>query len=106
MYMEDEQFALLCKNLGFDKGSLTYSDFIESFEDMRVGGPGQEITRTPNHWWKKLDGHNMSAKEMLANLGDKMRQAFGVSWRWCANPNLALKIWNKRKIKTVFKVVS
>ncbi|XP_063969764.1 EF-hand calcium-binding domain-containing protein 6-like isoform X1 [Lytechinus pictus] len=77
MYMDDDQFALLCKQLGFDRGSLTYTDFIDSFEDMRIGGPGQEITRSPNHWWKKLESQHMSAKEMLANLGDKMRQAFG-----------------------------
>ncbi|XP_072165535.1 EF-hand calcium-binding domain-containing protein 6-like isoform X2 [Diadema setosum] len=77
MYMDDEQFALLCQRLGFDQGSLTYTDFIEQFEDPRIGGPGEEITRSPNHWWKSLEAKNMSAMDMMKQLGDKMRQAFG-----------------------------
>lgn len=79
MYMSDDQFRELCNRVGFTKGSMTYTDFIEGFEDPRKGGPGEEVQRYPNHWYKVLDAKEMSSQEVIADLKDKLRQTFGVS---------------------------
>ena len=78
MYMSDEQFGHLCDIIGFSRGPLTYTDFVEQFEDPRAGGPGDEIQRVPNHRYTHLPTASMSAEEVEALLKDKMRQAFGV----------------------------
>ncbi|KAJ8031739.1 EF-hand calcium-binding domain-containing protein 6 [Holothuria leucospilota] len=77
MYMSDDQFRELCNRVGFTKGSMTYTDFIEGFEDPRKGGPGEEVQRYPNHWYKVLDAKEMSSQEVIADLKDKLRQTFG-----------------------------
>ncbi|XP_022111865.1 EF-hand calcium-binding domain-containing protein 6-like [Acanthaster planci] len=77
MYMSDEQFGHLCEVIGFNRGPLTYSDFVEQFEDPRAGGPGEEIQRVPNHRYTELPLYNMTAEEVEGQLMDKMRQAFG-----------------------------
>ena len=79
MYMEDDQFQELCSRVGFNQGPLTYSDFIQAFEDLRVGGPGAEVAHVPNHRPIRLEAQDMSAEEVEKILKDKMRQGFGVS---------------------------
>ncbi|XP_070545178.1 EF-hand calcium-binding domain-containing protein 6-like isoform X2 [Ptychodera flava] len=76
MYMTEEQFAELVSKLAFNKGKLAYSDFVASFEDPRAGGPGEEISRVPNHRYNKLEMQTMSALEAEAQLRDKMREGF------------------------------
>lgn len=79
MYMDDLQFNELCSRLGFTQGPLTYSDFAEAFEDLRIWGPGAEIQHMPNHDPIRLEAQSMSAEEVEPVLKDKMRQGFGVS---------------------------
>ncbi|XP_077999888.1 EF-hand calcium-binding domain-containing protein 6-like isoform X2 [Glandiceps talaboti] len=76
MYMTDEQFNDLVGKLGFNKGKLTYSDFVNSFEDPRAGGPGEEIQRVPNHRYTKLEMQTLTATEVQSLLKDKMRESF------------------------------
>ncbi|XP_006816237.1 EF-hand calcium-binding domain-containing protein 6-like [Saccoglossus kowalevskii] len=76
MYMVDEHFNDLVLRLGFNKGQLSYSDFVLNFEDPRRAGPGEEIQRTPNHRYNKLDMQLMSALEVEAQLRDKLREGF------------------------------
>lgn len=77
MYMDDLQFNELCSRLGFTQGPLTYSDFAEAFEDLRIWGPGAEIQHMPNHDPIRLEAQSMSAEEVEPVLKDKMRQGFG-----------------------------
>ncbi|XP_071791136.1 EF-hand calcium-binding domain-containing protein 6-like [Asterias amurensis] len=77
MYMEDDQFSSLCEIVGFNRGPLTYTDFVEQFEDPRARGPGDEITRVPNHRYTHLLTQSMTSGEVEGLLLDKMRQAFG-----------------------------
>ena len=35
--MTDDQFKELCSALNFTNGHMTYMDFVENFDDMRIG---------------------------------------------------------------------
>ena len=71
--MEDDQFSSLCEIVGFNRGPLTYTDFVEQFEDPRARGPGDEITRVPNHRYTHLLTQSMTSGEVEGLLLDKMR---------------------------------
>ena len=36
-YMDDEQFKELCAMLKFTNGHMNYIDFVQNFEDTRIG---------------------------------------------------------------------
>ena len=36
-YMDDEQFKELCTMLKFTNGHMNYIDFVQNFEDPRIG---------------------------------------------------------------------
>ncbi|XP_033107844.1 EF-hand calcium-binding domain-containing protein 6-like isoform X2 [Anneissia japonica] len=77
MYMSDEQFDILCSHIGISKTPLTYTDFIEHFEDLRVDGPGAEIQHTSNHRYTNLPIQTMTAEEVGSKLLKKLREVYG-----------------------------
>ncbi len=81
MYMTDEQFRELCSQLTFHKGYMTYTDFVSSFEDIRVGGPSEQLQKASNHKVYEIRGleYGMTALEVESKLRNKLRENFEVS---------------------------
>lgn len=81
MVMSDEQFQELTRMLGFENGSLSYTDFIQAFEDPRIQGPGEDIQRSGNHRVNPIRGdeEGMTADQVEAKLRQKLRENFAVS---------------------------
>ncbi|XP_071941657.1 EF-hand calcium-binding domain-containing protein 6-like [Antedon mediterranea] len=77
MYMLDDQFQILCDRLGISKTPLSYTDFIELFEDPRVNGPGVEIQHSSNHRYIDLPIQKMTADQVGAKLLSKLRETYG-----------------------------
>lgn len=78
MTMSDEHFQELTKQLGFENGSLSYTDFIQAFEDPRGQGPGEDIQRSGNHRVNPIRGdeEGMTAEQVEAKLRNKLRENF------------------------------
>ncbi|VDI45640.1 Hypothetical predicted protein [Mytilus galloprovincialis] len=78
MVMSDEQFQELTRMLGFENGSLSYTDFIQAFEDPRIQGPGEDIQRSGNHRVNPIRGdeEGMTADQVEAKLRQKLRENF------------------------------
>lgn len=80
MSMSDEHFQELTKRLGFENGSLSYTDFIQAFEDPRIQGPGEDIERSGNHRVNPIRGdeEGMTAEMVENKLRQKLRENFMV----------------------------
>lgn len=85
MVLSDEHFQELTQRLGFVNGSLSYTDFIQVFEDPRFHGPGEEIQRTGNHRVNPIRGdeEGMTADQVEVKLLSKLRENFAVSCNCC-----------------------
>ena len=82
MFLSDEQFNILVSKLSFNnKGHMLYTDFINSFDDPRVGGPGEDIQRTGNHRVNPIRGdeYGMTVEQVERKLASKLRENFAVS---------------------------
>ena len=82
MFLSDEQFNILISKLSFNnKGHMLYSDFVNSFDDPRVGGPGEDIVRSGNHRVNPIRGdeYGMSIDQVERKLASKLRENFAVS---------------------------
>ena len=60
---------------------MTYTDFVESFQDPRMGGPAEELQKKNNHHVNKVRGDEwgMTAEQAEMKLLSKLRQNFEVS---------------------------
>ena len=78
--MSDDQFVDLCGQLNFTNGIMTYSDFIDSFEDLRSGGPAAQLTKDNNHRVNKIRGdeYGLTSLEVESKLRGKLRENFEV----------------------------
>ena len=82
MFLSDEQFNILVTKLSFNnKGHMHYTDFVNSFDDPRVGGPGEDIQRSGNHRVNPIKGDQwgMTIDEVEKKLASKLRENFAVS---------------------------
>ena len=83
MFLSDEQFNILVTKLSFNnKGHMHYTDFVNSFDDPRVGGPGEDIQRSGNHRVNPIKGDQwgMTIDEVEKKLASKLRENFAVSF--------------------------
>ena len=78
--MTDEQFKELCAQLSFSNGYMSYSDFVNNFDDPRPNGAQEDLVKAPNHRWNEIRGQEfgMSATEVEEKLRKKLRENFAV----------------------------
>lgn len=78
IYANDEQFKELCASLNFTNGHMTYMNFVENFNDLRIGGPATELFKANNHRVNAIRGdeYGMSAIEVESKLRNKLRENF------------------------------
>ncbi|KAM4037214.1 EF-hand calcium-binding domain-containing protein 6 isoform 1-T2 [Anomaloglossus baeobatrachus] len=80
LHLDEEQFNVLTKKLGFTKEGLSYLDFVSLFEVPSGDGPGERLHNRPNHRVNKAKCHYMTAEECLSQMLDKLREGYGDTY--------------------------
>ncbi|XP_071075204.1 EF-hand calcium-binding domain-containing protein 6 isoform X2 [Dasypus novemcinctus] len=76
MPMDDEQYALLTRKIGFEKEGMSYLDFATGFEDTKMSWP-EAATSQPLVFTKNdLDSHFISAEECLQLFPQRLKELF------------------------------
>lgn len=80
-YVSAAQFSKLWSELGLSNGHISYSEFLERFEDPRRGGPAEQLVKASNHRVNPIRGDDqyMTAEQVEDRLRAKLRTNFEVS---------------------------
>eukprot|EP00794_Sanderia_malayensis_P021385 gene21385-23472_t len=78
LLMHDDQYKELTKRIGFFKGKLSYSDFLERFEDIERFGEGGKTMHLDNHRFNKIieRSESMNAEEVEVIMRKKIHESF------------------------------
>ena len=80
--LADPKFKEVCSELSFHNGYMTYIDFVNNFEDLRIGGgPSDDLRKSNNHRVNPIRGdeYGMTAEQVENKLRSKLRENFEVS---------------------------
>ncbi|XP_068958934.1 EF-hand calcium-binding domain-containing protein 6 [Petaurus breviceps papuanus] len=83
MPMDDEQFGLLVKKIGYKNEGLSYLDFASGFEDGKPSGQEPSgILAVPTSVTPKssFESHFTSAEECLKNFPKKIKETYGDAY--------------------------
>ena len=83
MELTDAQFSELCSRLQFVSGHMTYAQFVENFEDPRLGGSTETLHKVSNHRVNAIRGdeYGLDADTVERKLSNKLRDNFQVDIR-------------------------
>ncbi|XP_056653467.1 EF-hand calcium-binding domain-containing protein 6 isoform X2 [Monodelphis domestica] len=83
MPMDDEQFGLLVKKIGFKNEGLSYLDFAAGFEDGKPNGRESPVTpSTPPTAGPKssFESHFTTAEDCLKNFPKRIKEIYGDAY--------------------------
>ncbi|KAM5172966.1 EF-hand calcium-binding domain-containing protein 6 [Mantella aurantiaca] len=80
LHLDEDQFNVLTKKLGFTKDGISYLDFVSLFEVPSGHGPGDKLQNSPNHRVNNTRFHYMTAEECLSQFLDKLRDGYGDTY--------------------------
>ncbi|XP_077025226.1 EF-hand calcium-binding domain-containing protein 6 isoform X3 [Tamandua tetradactyla] len=76
MPMDEEQYALLTKKIGYEKEGMSYLDFATGFEDTKMSWPEAATSQTPVVPKNYLDTRFITAEECLQLFPQRLKESF------------------------------
>jgi len=78
LLMHNDQFKELTNRLGFNQGTISYSDFVHKFEEIGEFGEGGKTLYMDNHRYNKIKerSESMTAEEIEEIMRKKIFESF------------------------------
>ncbi|XP_037701873.1 EF-hand calcium-binding domain-containing protein 6 isoform X2 [Choloepus didactylus] len=76
MPMDEEQYALLTKKIGYEKEGMSYLDFATGFEDTKMSWPEAATPQTVVFTRSNLDTRFLTAEECLQLFPQRLKESF------------------------------
>uniref|UniRef100_H0WJE7 EF-hand calcium-binding domain-containing protein 6 n=1 Tax=Otolemur garnettii TaxID=30611 RepID=H0WJE7_OTOGA len=80
MPMDDDQYALLTRKIGYKEEGMSYLDFATGFEDIPRSGPEASPPQTPVYSKSRQNSHFITAEECLKLFPKRLKEEFRDSY--------------------------